>query len=99
VGIAHGIGDAATVAVSEGIDEDTEVSVGELVVTSGGRSSFFPEDIPVGRVASIEEREGGAGRELRVELLADLDDLAFVTVVLYEVADEPPGSDPGTEGP
>ncbi len=99
VGIAHGIGDTAMVAVSEGIDEDTEVSVGELVVTSGGRSSFFPEDIPVGRIASVEEREGGAGRELRVDLLADLDDLGFVTVILYEVADELPAAGVGSEGP
>lgn len=103
VAIAHGIGEPDHVEIDDGVDADTEVAPGEVVVTSGGRASFFPEGIPVGRVAEVIDPEGEVNRVITVELLADLDDLVFVNVLLYQPEDEEPLTEPATsaeaEGP
>ena len=95
IAIGHGIGDDGEIEVDEGVDDDTRVAEDEVVVTSGGRSSFFPPDIPVGRVSVIQDPEGEVDRVVRVTLLADLEDLTFVNVVLFEAEDPTPEIDPG----
>ena len=66
--------------IDAGIRPDVQVAIGEVVVTSGGRSRF-PTDIPVGRVI---DPDAGADldREIIVEPAASLEHLSFVNVVL-----------------
>jgi rod shape-determining protein MreC len=63
---------------------------GDAVLTSGGSASLAPPDIAVGRVANIIDNPGVEGRELEVELNADLDRLNFLTVILYAPPTEAP---------
>lgn len=64
------------------------VEVGSPVVTSGGSSSLAPPDIVVGTVARVNERLGTAGPVLEVSLVANLTNLSFVRVLLYQPATE-----------
>jgi len=61
---------------------------GDLVATAGGSGSLAPSDIPVGRVVNRIDRPGVGGPVLEVELFADLDQLGFVRVVLFQPAQE-----------
>ncbi len=61
---------------------------GDLVATAGGSGSLAPPDIPVGRVVNRINRPGVGGPVLEVELAADLDQLGFVRVVLFQPAEE-----------
>jgi len=61
---------------------------GDLVATAGGSGSLAPPDIPVGRVVNRIDRPGVGGPVLEVELFADLDQLGFVRVVLFQPAAE-----------
>jgi rod shape-determining protein MreC len=64
------------------------VEVGSPVVTSGGSLSLAPPDIVVGTVSRINERLGTAGPILEVSLVADLSNLSFVRVLLYQPTTE-----------
>jgi len=64
------------------------VEVGSPVVTSGGSLSLAPPDIVVGTVSRINERLGTAGPVLEVSLVADLSNLSFVRVLLYQPSTE-----------
>lgn len=64
------------------------VEVGSPVVTSGGSLSLAPPDIVVGTVSRINERLGTAGPVLEVSLVANLTNLSFVRVLLYQPATE-----------
>lgn len=68
-----------------------DIEIGDAVLTSGGSDSLAPPDIPIGRVANIIDNPGTAGRELEVELNADLSRLNFLTVLLYRPPIEAPG--------
>jgi rod shape-determining protein MreC len=68
-----------------------ELAPGAWVVTAGGATSLAPPDIVVGRVSRVVERAGSAGPLLEVRLSADLEDLNFVRVLLYQPATEAPG--------
>jgi rod shape-determining protein MreC len=57
---------------------------GASVTTSGIDIAAFPASIPVGKVRSIEESSGGLSIELEVRPMADIDELAFLTVLLWE---------------
>lgn len=61
---------------------------GDLVATAGGSGSLAPPDIPVGRVVNRIDRPGVGGPVLEVELVADLEQLGFVRVVLFQPAEE-----------
>lgn len=61
---------------------------GDAVLTAGGSESLAPPNIPIGRVANVMRRLGIEGLELEVELSADLDHLAFLTVILYQPSTE-----------
>jgi hypothetical protein len=68
-----------------------ELAPGAFVVTAGGATSLAPPDIVVGKVSRVVERAGSAGPLLEVRLSADLEDLNFVRVLLYQPATEAPG--------
>ena len=62
----------------------SEIKVGDAVLTTGGRASLAPPDIPIGVVANIIVRPGAAGARLEIRPAADLRRLQFVRVVLYK---------------
>ncbi len=70
------------------IDEKAEVQVGDVVVTSGEAAtnlpSLFPRDLPVALVTEVKRVSGTTQLFVRVEPLANLDDVQTVTVVLYD---------------
>ncbi len=79
-GLARGNGSVGILILDAGINVDAEVSVGEVVVTAGGRS-IFPQDIPVGRV-SDPDIEADYARAIEIDLSASLENLSFLNVIL-----------------
>lgn len=82
VGVAGGAGVRNPLRV-DGIDPETRVTKGELVVTSGLQQSLYPPNIPVGRVTSARQRPGGLEKVVDVEPAVDIDRLSFVSVLLW----------------
>jgi cell shape-determining protein MreC len=86
-GLLRGYGRGRVLGVDL-IDEKAEVQLGDIVVTSGEAAtnlpSLFPRDLPVGRVVEVKRVSGTTQLFVRVEPLADLDDIQTVTVVLYD---------------
>ena len=70
---------------------------GDIVLTAGGTESLAPQNIPVGRVVNVVTRSTAEGPLLEVEPYANLDDLNFVSVVLYKSASEVEPSPDGTQ--
>lgn len=62
--------------------------VGDQVLTTGGRNSQAPPNIPVGVVANIIDVPGVAGNQLEVQPSADIDRLNFLMVLLYQPSTE-----------
>jgi len=67
-----------------------DIQVGVPIVTAGGSQSLSPPDIMVGKVARVVERLGSAGPMLEIELVADLSNLSFLRVLLYQPITEKP---------
>lgn len=65
-----------------------EVQVGTPIVTAGGSRSLAPPDIVIGTVARVVARTGTAGPVLEIEPLADLSNLSFLRVLLYQPVTE-----------
>lgn len=61
-----------------------DIQVGVPIVTAGGSRSLSPPDILIGKVSRVVERLGSAGPLLEVELVADLSNLSFLRVLLYQ---------------
>ena len=78
-GLARGNGSPGILILDAGISIDSEVSIGEVVVTSGGRS-IFPQDIPVGRVYDPDTQADYA-RSIEIDLSASLENLSFLNVI------------------
>jgi rod shape-determining protein MreC len=57
---------------------------GAPIVTSGGSLSLAPPDIVVGTVSKVSDRLGTAGPILEINLVADLTNLSFVRILLYQ---------------
>ena len=57
---------------------------GAPIVTSGGSLSLAPPDIVVGTVTKVSDRLGTAGPILEINLVADLTNLSFVRILLYQ---------------
>lgn len=85
VGIAHGNGEGETLTVND-IAQGVEVQEGDSLTTSGIDRSIFPADIPVGTVSEVDSSSSLLAQELRLEPLADLDRLSFVSVLRWEPA-------------
>ena len=64
------------------------VSVGSPVITAGGATSLAPPDIVIGTVSKVVKRSGSLGPILEVELAANLDNLNFVRILLYQPTTE-----------
>ena len=78
-GLARGNGRPGILILDAGISIDSEVSIGEVIVTSGGRS-IFPQDIPVGRVYDPDTQADYA-RSIEIDLSASLENLSFLNVI------------------
>ena len=78
-GLARGNGSPGILILDAGISIDSEVSIGEVIVTSGGRS-IFPQDIPVGRVYDPDTQADYA-RSIEIDLSASLENLSFLNVI------------------
>jgi cell shape-determining protein MreC len=66
--------------------DDSSVStikVGDAVQTAGGADDLAPEGLPIGTISRITASTGSRNRIVEVEPNADLDQLYFVSVVLY----------------
>lgn len=57
---------------------------GAPIVTSGGSLSLAPPDIVVGTVSKVNDRIGTSGPILEINLVADLANLSFVRILLYQ---------------
>lgn len=62
--------------------------VGDQILTTGGRNSLAPPNIPVGVVANIIDVAGVAGNQLEVQPSADINRLNFLMVLLYQPSTE-----------
>ncbi len=61
-----------------------DIQAGVPIVTAGGSRSLAPPDILVGTVSRVVERLGSAGPVLEIEPVADLTNLSFLRVLLYQ---------------
>lgn len=61
-----------------------DIQVGVPIVTAGGSRSLAPPDVLIGTVARVVERVGSAGPVLEIEPVADLTNLSFLRVLLYQ---------------
>lgn len=85
IGTARGQGDGGSLRGT--VDVSSPVEPGEILVTDGiGGRSTFPQGLPVGTVTDVRNDDGSMIKELDVQMLADLSDLRFVRVVLWEPA-------------
>ncbi len=62
------------------IDQEAEIEIDELILTSGLGGSF-PPDIPVGRVISVRKRDFELFQQAIIQPAADLDELEQVLVI------------------
>ena len=93
VGVVFGAAGYNAVAHGQGayrdLDADfvapgTPVHVGEMFYTSGLQGGLFPAGIPVGTVAVSNNQRGATELSIAVHPLAELRNLAYVDVVLWE---------------
>lgn len=77
-------GQADGVHLSASTDMGSIVLPGQILVTSGLSSSRYPQGLPIGIVTAVNGDDGSLDRHLDVRMLADLSDLTFVSVVLWE---------------
>lgn len=86
-GLATGTGAGRPLVVDFGIPKETHIREGDAVTTSGlggTLPSLFPQDLPVGRVESVTESPNGLEQRLVIDLAADVDNVNFVKVLLWE---------------
>ena len=89
VGLGHAVpGEAGTFIIDRGIDwpdnDDPALlpEVGSAVVTAG--ESSYPADIPIGTIAEVLRANDDVSMRVTVELVNDVGDLHFVSVLLVE---------------
>ena len=85
VALARGQGIGQDLVVTEGSIEETVIKVGDPVVTSGIEGSSYPPDLVVGVISDVEFDLRLLEQEISVRPVADLDDLRFVTIILWTV--------------
>jgi len=88
IALARGQGIGQDLLVKEGITEETAIEVGDPVVTSGIEGSSYPPDLAVGVISSVDFDSRLLEQAISVEIAADLEDLRFVTVILWTVDGE-----------
>jgi rod shape-determining protein MreC len=80
----RGPGRRPVVRFLEALPSGENIQVGAPIVSSGGSRSLAPPDVVIGVVSRIVERGGTAGPVLEVDLVADLSNLSFLRVLLYQ---------------
>jgi rod shape-determining protein MreC len=96
-GVVRGRGDEQTL-FADSFSITTDLQPDQQVVTSGAARSAFPPDIPVGTIRAVTTDDTTQQKTADVELLANMDDLKYVTVLLHEpdaVDGEAPGEGEG----
>jgi len=83
-GIAKGTGPGRNLRIEDGIAPTTPVKKGDIVKTSGSQQSIYPGGIPVGNIVSFEDSADGTQKVVQLQPSADLRNLAYVTVVLWQ---------------
>jgi rod shape-determining protein MreC len=85
-GTARGQGPGADLVADTNLEPDAGAlpKAGTSVTTSGIDLAAYPASIPVGKVRSVKESSGGLSVELEVQPMADIERLAFLTVLLWE---------------
>ena len=91
IGILNGGGVGQPLKVSDGIPVSTDVEIGSIMVTSGSERSPYPGGFAVGTILEIIVDEINLEKELVVAPTGQLENLEFVTVILYQ----PTASDSG----
>jgi rod shape-determining protein MreC len=67
-----------------GIPDSASVGVGSLLSTNGLQGGLFPPGLPVGRVTKLIVNPGASTYSVSLAPTANLNDLAYVDVVLWE---------------
>jgi rod shape-determining protein MreC len=85
-GTARGQGSGEDLIADTNLEPDADdlPEPGASVTTSGIDRAAFPASIPVGKVRSINESSGGLTIDLVIRPMADTENLAFLTVLLWE---------------
>ena len=79
------VGDGSEMLSLRLIDPRVQAQVGELVVTSGAAGgSAFPPNIPIGRVATVDQGRGALESNIKVEPSVNLSRLEYVRVLIYK---------------
>lgn len=81
-GIVRGRGDERQLS-ADNFSITTDLQVDQTLVTSSAARSAFPPGIPVGKIKSVNTDDTTQQKTADVELLANMDDLTYVTVLLY----------------
>jgi rod shape-determining protein MreC len=82
-GIVEGQDDDTRLSASQ-FATSTEIADGDILQTSGGDRSSFPPGIPVGTVSSVTTDDTTQQKTADVRLLANMNDLKYVTVLLFD---------------
>ncbi len=85
-GTARGQGRGEDLIVDTNLEAEADEvpKPGAALTTSGIDRAAFPASIPIGRVKEVRPAGGGLTLNLIVRPMADTDELAFVTVLLWE---------------
>jgi rod shape-determining protein MreC len=86
IGTGHGTGADRPLEIDDGIAPDAHVRKGLPVFTSGVTTSIYPGGIPVGTVSGWHRSRAGTQLLLDLKPSADLNNLAYLTVVLYQAS-------------
>ena len=84
VGIITGNGVGQPLRGSDGIPVSADVEIGSVLVTSGSERSPYPGGFAIGTVLEIIVDEINLEKELVVAPTGQIENLEFVTVILYE---------------
>jgi len=85
VALAFGKGIGNDLEVTEGITEETAIEVGDPVVTSGIEGSSYPPDLVIGVISAVDFDSRLLEQKISIRPVADLENLRFVTVILWTV--------------
>ncbi len=77
-GVSDGGGLRGTVDVTGNVHPE------QLLVTSGTLGSPYPQGIPIGTLSAVSDQPSSLERSLDIQMSADVSDLTYVTVVLWQ---------------
>jgi rod shape-determining protein MreC len=80
--VATGQGNSSHITAT--VDSGADVKRGDILVTRGEQGSPYPTGLPVGTVASVSPNNNSLQQTLNVDLLADVSNLSYVSVVLWQ---------------